>query len=157
MSSRITLNQSAIKALALVILTAIGGIILLSLWGLTLRFGLLGAEQSDGNTVADEALSTLGNIAAAAVGGLVGWLTRDYVESQRTTGYQDIPAGASITPPPSVNSATSSAEPLNGPGDVEGSFEFPDPAANDLAEEVIDLRDPVEDTSGYPRDDEPGT
>jgi len=73
------LSRQAITALAAVILTAVVGIILLSLWGLALRFGLWGAEASETGGVADEALSILGNIAAAAVGGLVGWLTRDLV------------------------------------------------------------------------------
>lgn len=75
-----SLSKQAIKALGSIILTAIIGIIVLSAWSLALRAGLGGKE--DAATAinagsADEALSILGNIASAAVGGLVGWLTRD--------------------------------------------------------------------------------
>jgi hypothetical protein len=73
------LNRDAIRALFWIILTALVGIILLALWGVTLRAGLL-SDNVTAETASqpDEALSILGNIAAAAVGGLVGWLTRDY-------------------------------------------------------------------------------
>lgn len=71
------LSGQAIRALSAIILTATAGIIGLSAWGLALRYGLLGRGGEIPGGVADEALSILGNIAAAAVGGLVGWLTRD--------------------------------------------------------------------------------
>jgi hypothetical protein len=78
------LSSLAIRALAAIILVALVGIIALSGWGLALRAGLLvsNPEALNGGT-ADEALSILGNIAAAAVGGLVGWLTRDLVVRDR--------------------------------------------------------------------------
>lgn len=106
------LNRDAIKTLGIIIMTALIGIIMLSLWGLTLRYGLLSAnpEEAGAAGVADEALSILGNIAAAAVGGLVGWLTRDYAESVKaTTGFQEMPTDASVTPPPAKEVAAVAA------------------------------------------------
>lgn len=75
-----SLSKQAIKALGSIILTAIIGIIVLSAWSLGLRAGIAGDEKAAtaiNAGSADEALSILGNIASAAVGGLVGWLTRD--------------------------------------------------------------------------------
>lgn len=80
------LSSHAIKALSAIILTALIGIILLSAWGTALRAGLAGGgleEDPLSAGTADEALSILGNIASAAVGGLVGWLTRDMVRVDR--------------------------------------------------------------------------
>ena len=82
MSRPPSLSAQAIKSLAAIILTAVVGIILLTAWSTALRAGVAGADLSDealnsGNF--DESLSILGNIAAASVGGLVGWLTRDLV------------------------------------------------------------------------------
>lgn len=88
---RTRLNRTAIRVLGIVIITSIIGIIILSFWGLTLRYGLVGAEDATGNTVADEALSILGNIGAAAVGGLVGWLARDYIETARLPSVNENP------------------------------------------------------------------
>ncbi len=90
MSTRQLLNRDAISALYWIILTALLGIIVLSAFGGALRYGLLGSSSGDGFASADEALSILGNIGAAAIGGLVGWLTRDQLES-RDTGYQGLP------------------------------------------------------------------
>jgi hypothetical protein len=74
------LSSQAIKALAAIILTAVVGIIILSAWALALRSGVLGNDVNEFTSgTADEALSILGNVASAAVGGLVGWLTRDIV------------------------------------------------------------------------------
>lgn len=77
------LSAQAIHALGAIILTSIVGIIVLSAWSLALRAGVLPSEDEAAAALnagsADEALSILGNIASAAVGGLVGWLTRDIV------------------------------------------------------------------------------
>jgi hypothetical protein len=77
------LSSQAIRALGAIILTAIAGIIMLSAWSLALRAGVLPSEDEAAAALnagsADEALSILGNIASASVGGLVGWLTRDIV------------------------------------------------------------------------------
>lgn len=87
-TTRQRLNRDAISALFWVILTALLGIIVLSGIGLVLRFGLFGAaEMNNGQSFADEALSILGNIGSAAIGGLVGWLTRDQLD-QKDTGFQ---------------------------------------------------------------------
>ena len=80
------LSARAIKSLFWIILTALLGIVLLSLVGSLLRAGVFGMGGQDGFTSADEALSVLGNIASAAVGGLVGWLTRDLVVTNAKTG-----------------------------------------------------------------------
>lgn len=76
-----TLAYQAIRALRWIILSSIFGIIALSMWGAALRYGIFVQEELDPNSSssADEALSILGNVASAAVGGLVGWLTRDLV------------------------------------------------------------------------------
>lgn len=82
------LSSQAIKALAAIILTSLAGIILLSAWSIALRAGIAGANLDEGALnagSADEALSILGNIAAAAVGGLVGWLTRDMIRVDQNT------------------------------------------------------------------------
>lgn len=76
-TTRQRLNRDAISALYWIILMAVIGIIVLSLWGAALRYGVLGNGTPPEGSTADEALSILGNIASAAVGGLVGWLTRD--------------------------------------------------------------------------------
>jgi hypothetical protein len=86
------LSSQAIKALSAIILTSLIGIILLSAWGIALRAGLAGGGLDDSPLnagSADEALSILGNIAAAAVGGLVGWLTRDMVRVDRRSATPD--------------------------------------------------------------------
>lgn len=75
-----TLAYQAIRALRWIILSSIFGIIVLSVWGAALRYGVFQETPVDvSNSSADEALSILGNVASAAVGGLVGWLTRDLV------------------------------------------------------------------------------
>ena len=80
------LSRDAIRSLTWIILTALMGIITLSVIGAMLRAGVFtSSEPSDAFTTADEALSILGNIAAAAVGGLVGWLTRDLVVNGPTS------------------------------------------------------------------------
>lgn len=90
-TTRQRLNRDAISALFWVILTALVGIIVLSALGLVLRFGLFGAVAGENsNSFADEALSILGNIGSAAIGGLVGWLTRDQLDA-KDTGYQQLP------------------------------------------------------------------
>jgi len=86
---REALSHQAIVALRNIILISLGGIVLLSFTGLVLRYGVFTEEQiADTGGVADEALSILGNIAAAAIGGLVGWLTRDLVVTNAKTGEQ---------------------------------------------------------------------
>lgn len=77
-TTRQRLNRDAISALFWVIFTALLGIIGLSLWVAALRYGVVGdGSPQEGVGSADEALSALGNLASAAVGGLVGWLARD--------------------------------------------------------------------------------
>ena len=73
------LDRMAVRGLYRIILSAILSIAALSMTGLILR-GVL--TDQDGLAIgnADEALSILGNIASAAVGGLVGWLTRATLE-----------------------------------------------------------------------------
>lgn len=84
-----TLAYQAIRALRWIILSSIFGIIALSMWGAALRYGVLQESPIDiSNSSADEALSILGNVASAAVGGLVGWLTRDLV-IRTPTGKDD--------------------------------------------------------------------
>jgi hypothetical protein len=141
-NTRIQLNRDAIRTLGWIILTSLIGIIGLSLWGITLRYGLFGSSEPETGGVADEALSILGNIAAAAVGGLVGWLTRDYAE-QKEVGYQNIPADASVTPPPPTP-AVPDIEPFNAADDV---VDDPDeqedaPDAPDHPDELDDEEDP---------------
>jgi hypothetical protein len=65
----------AVRGLYRIILVTVLSIALLSFAGLILR-GLVADEDSLAIGSADEALSILGNVASAAVGGLVGWLTR---------------------------------------------------------------------------------
>ena len=73
------LSLSVVRSLRWIILVSIGGIIVLSAWGLALKYGFVGDGQEETADSADEALSILGNIGSAAVGGLVGFLTRDLV------------------------------------------------------------------------------
>lgn len=80
------LNRTAILSLFYVILVAIGGIIVITLLAELIRSGVLGDVDSELFAAGDEALSILGNVAAAAVGGLVGWLTRDVVVSNGPDG-----------------------------------------------------------------------
>jgi hypothetical protein len=82
------LSRDAIRSLTWIILTALGGIIVLSLVGAMVQAGWIGDRTEEAFRSADEALSILGNIAAAAVGGLVGWLTRDLVVTNSKTGEQ---------------------------------------------------------------------
>jgi hypothetical protein len=92
-----SLSKQAIKALGSIILTAIVGIIVLSAWSLALRAGLGGKEEAAtaiNAGSADEALSILGNIASAAVGGLVGWLTRDMLTRRLVTSEAEIEGGS---------------------------------------------------------------
>jgi len=74
------LSLSVVRSLRWIILLSLGGIIAMSFWGLALSFGLWGAEDLGiGPSATDEAISVLGNIGSAAVGGLVGFLTRDLI------------------------------------------------------------------------------
>lgn len=73
------LSLSVVRSLRWIIVLSVGGIIVLSAWGLGLSFGVWGDSSSEGPSATDEALSVLGNIASASVGGLVGFLTRDLV------------------------------------------------------------------------------
>lgn len=96
-TSRQRINQDAIRALSYIIVFAVGGIILISFTSIVLQADLLaglfdGIEQNpDISPSVDEALSVLGNIAAAAVGGLVGWLTRDYASALDQTSDSEEP------------------------------------------------------------------
>ena len=81
------LSLSVVRSLRWIILLSLGGIICMSFWGLALSFGLFGAEQIDtGPSATDEAISVLGNIGSAAVGGLVGFLTRDLIVKMDQAG-----------------------------------------------------------------------
>ena len=84
-TTRQKLNRDAISALFWVILTALLGIIFLAGLGALLRYGVFGDAGAESQSVADEALSILGNIGSAAIGGLVGWLTRDQLEQRDDT------------------------------------------------------------------------
>jgi len=110
------LSHQAIRALAAIILTAVTGIIVLSAWGLALRAGLAGDIGADiiNAGSADEALSILGNIAAAAVGGLVGWLTRDLMV-QTTVARQVVPVDEASEP---LDTPQTPQEPRRGPDGV---------------------------------------
>lgn len=88
-TTRQRLNRDAISALFWVILVALLGIIILAALGALLRYGVFGDAGADSQSVADEALSILGNIGSAAIGGLVGWLTRDQLDN----GGQEQPSG----------------------------------------------------------------
>lgn len=132
-TTRQRLNRDAISALFWIILTAIVGIILMSLLGMSLRYGLLssGRELDATATTADEALSILGNVASAAIGGLVGWLTRDQLDQKDTK----------LPPEPT-------ADEIALPIDVEELDELPPP---DVTEE--DLTEVVDEDFLWP--DEP--
>ncbi len=141
MSTRQLLNRDAISALYWIILTALLGIIVLSAFGGALRYGLFGVDVDErGFSNADEALSILGNIGAAAIGGLVGWLTRDQLEA-RETGYQSLPPEPSeeeaAMPLRIEDTATSStgipvvSENLTQPGDVSKNPEKPNTLDDD--------------------------
>lgn len=80
------LSHSAIRSLTAVILTALAGVIMLTLLSQLLKYGVLGDGNDSLTGVADESLSILGNIASAAVGGLVGWLTRDLIVTAENAG-----------------------------------------------------------------------
>lgn len=85
-TTRQRINRDAVSALYWIITASIGGIVVLSALGLTYRYWATQAsnEIQAMNTTTDEAMSILGNIASAAIGGLVGWLTREYAVSRRT-------------------------------------------------------------------------
>jgi hypothetical protein len=161
MSTRIQLNRDAIRTLGFIILTALVGIIALSMWGISLRYGLFGATEPETGGVADEALSILGNIAAAAVGGLVGWLTRDYVENKN--GTQEMPppvSPADYSRPVEIvttNSATDVATVFRAANQKEKpvSEDSPEPVVNDHPDDpAINPPEPVETAEGveYPPD-----
>lgn len=83
---RTRLSEQAITALKWIIMTALIGIIVINIIGTLVSAGLLEGllditENPDRSVNTDEALSILGNLGSAAVGGLVGWLTRDYIEA----------------------------------------------------------------------------
>lgn len=104
------LRRKAIRWLAVIIITAVGGIIGLSLWGLALRYGVVGDGLAEGADAADEALSILGNVASAAVGAIAGWLSRDAVEralppDDDTIGAEPPPDPAALDEPPPADAA----------------------------------------------------
>lgn len=72
------LDRMAVRGLYRIIMAAILSIAGLSLTGVVLRAVAVDADLSLSS--ANESLSILGNIASAAVGGLVGWLTRATLE-----------------------------------------------------------------------------
>jgi hypothetical protein len=82
----VTLASTAIRSLFWIIMTAVLLIGVISIANLFITSGLVAAKpggiaEAAGRT--DEALSILGNIASASVGGLVGWLSRDFVIRRR--------------------------------------------------------------------------
>ena len=85
--TRDRLSSQAIRALQWIIMTSLLGIIAINIVGTLIQAdllaGLFGSIEQDPEAAinTDEALSILGNLGSAAVGGLVGWLTRDYLES----------------------------------------------------------------------------
>lgn len=87
------LNRRAIRWLGTIILAAVLGLILLAVVdaGFWSSIGVRRAEvDSDGGlalrgTQTDQAVAILGNIASAGIGGLVGWVTRDFVVRRRNT------------------------------------------------------------------------
>ena len=85
------LHRSVVRWLGTLILVAVISLTLLAIVNTTApQFGVIiaGGEfqsRSDGDSVAaarggqvDQAIATLGNLAAAGIGGLVGWVTRDF-------------------------------------------------------------------------------
>lgn len=75
------LDRMAVRGLYRIILVSVLSIAVLSMAGLILRT-VINDEDNLGIGNADEALSILGNIASASVGGLVGWLTRSLVDTR---------------------------------------------------------------------------
>lgn len=75
------LDRMAVRGLYRIIMAAIVSIAALSGVGVLMRAVVIDADRLALNT-ADEALSILGNIAAASVGGLVGWLTRATLDAR---------------------------------------------------------------------------
>lgn len=105
------LSRKAIRWLGVIIITSVGGIIALSVWGAALRWGVLGDGLSEGADAADEALSILGNVASAAVGAIAGWLTRDAVTRTTVTDGTgqahdvDMPADDAVVDPRQLDQA----------------------------------------------------
>lgn len=89
MSNHEPVDQRMIRSLTRVIVTALGGIIGLSLAGLAIRAGLFGAQEGATVQTADEALSVLGQIGSAGVGALAGYFTarivNEHVEDHHST------------------------------------------------------------------------
>lgn len=147
-TTRQRINRDAISGLFWIISIALLGIISLSFWGLALRYGVLGSGEEQQGGVADEALSILGNVASAAVGGLVGWLTRDQIvqnqERGGVAGFQSMPLDEDGEPIPV---ATPKEEPM--PLPIEA-----DPAPED-APEAIPEDETAETDPDYAPEDEP--
>lgn len=83
------LHRYAIRWLSVIILTAIVGLIMLAVADAGI-FDAVGGEGEGaligargGQT--DQAVAILGNIAAAGIGGLVGWFTRDFTIRRHNT------------------------------------------------------------------------
>jgi len=76
------LDRIAVRGLYRIILVSVLSITTISIVGALIRGGIFGDADTDVFSAGDEALSILGNVASAAVGGLVGWLTRAIVESR---------------------------------------------------------------------------
>lgn len=82
-----SLHRSVVRWLGVVILTAVVGIITIAFLDSSLLdyFGPGQAEDAAGTNIiasrgsqTDQAVAILGNIASAGIGGLVGWVTRDF-------------------------------------------------------------------------------
>lgn len=106
------MQRDAVKFLSVIILTIIIAILVISVLQQLITSGLIGDREIilGLGIQSIEALSILGNLGAAALGGLVGWLTRDVVTRLQTKTDDGVPLEAEVASPAAIISAEKEEE-----------------------------------------------
>ena len=77
------LDHNVVRALMFIVLTAVGGVIVLALFTIAIDGGVIGTRGDVEFRGADEVVSVLGQIASAGVGALAGYFTARLIDEHK--------------------------------------------------------------------------
>jgi hypothetical protein len=135
------LHGAAISALFWIVLTAVIGVVVITLVGELVIAGVFGEFNDAATGRTDEAISVLAQIGSGAVGAMAGWLARDRLFDANSTGYQQLPPEP--TPQEVAMPAPVPADTPEGPLPDDGDPAYdPDLVFDDEPEDLTDDETP---------------